>query len=97
MKTRNESIEGVIVPISWNERGKVKGVSLYTSGDEDVVLVHHYSPFFIKSLINKRVKVFGKTIGVVDGCRVFSVKRLLKKERDFFKDSRDSMTNHEAA
>ena len=84
IEKKKKYFEGTIVPISWEENGDVKKVSLYTDDGEDFILRRRFKYTDFLKLLNHRVRVFGNLIGMEDECEVISVARVMKKKNSHF-------------
>lgn len=60
-QNREETITGILNPISWDKYGRVKKFSISSNGDEDIIIEGGANYQKLKSLINRNVIAWGKT------------------------------------
>jgi hypothetical protein len=58
----NWSVSGIITPISWDKNDNVRGISIFTSDDEDIIISDATYFKKLRKLINKYVTVEGRVI-----------------------------------
>ena len=80
-RTHNETIEGVLNPISWDENNNVREFSIYTSEGEDIPVKCKSCVSKLGGMLNKLVRANGQ-IHDDDDHRVIELKNLypLKKK-----------------
>lgn len=59
LRGKTQTIFGVLNPIMWDRRGKVKKFSIYSSEDEDIIIEGYRNRHKLKALLNRRVEAQG--------------------------------------
>ena len=81
-KNQTTTIEGVLNPISWDEKNNIREFSIYTSEGEDIPIKCKNCLSKLGGLLNKMVKADGEIHDYDDGHREIELKNLhmLKKK-----------------
>ncbi|MFT6069346.1 MAG: hypothetical protein ACJAT2_003588 [Bacteriovoracaceae bacterium] len=79
----SQVFEGVLVATGWDRFDLVNQSSLYTSDNEDILLVHVSGMKKFKPYINQRVRITGKIVSTIKDERRLLVKRISRLTRGF--------------
>lgn len=88
-RSRNKLVEGIVTPISWNEKGDVRLFSLFTSEGEDILIDSEEFFDTLHMLIGKSISIYGTLYRTNYGAQIIYPKRIKvdghKKEDDIKK------------
>jgi hypothetical protein len=86
-KNKNEMIEGVLNPISWDNNNNIREFSIYTSEGEDVPVKCKSCLTRFGGLLNKLVRAKGEIHNCDDGHRVIELRNLHSLKKKNFKNA----------
>lgn len=69
------TVRGIIVPVDWDDKGKVKAVAISTHHEEEFIIHRSYDLNKLLKIIHQKVEVTG-TVEEKPGEKVIKVQRL---------------------
>ena len=95
-KNRQPSIQGIIIPSQWDDKGNIIGVSINTNDEKEYLIEPIGVGKDLLSLTQKKIEVRGKVRERIDGNRLIRVtnyKTIEEKPEDVFAIERGPTQN----
>ncbi|MCB9091186.1 MAG: hypothetical protein H6621_10905 [Halobacteriovoraceae bacterium] len=75
-KSKNQTVVGVLTPITWDRKGKVVKFSIYSDDGEDIVIKEYKHRDRLQRLLSKRVQAIGNIFRNKYGDKFIKLKRI---------------------
>jgi hypothetical protein len=79
LRRKKECIIGILNPIMWDKRGRIKKFSIY-SQDEDIIIEGYKNRERLKNLLNKKVEAKGQVTINEDGEKFIRLDKIRELE-----------------
>lgn len=71
---RRHSIEGLVIPDKWDEKGKICGIAIHTNREEVFLVAHNRMENELLHHLHLKVAIHGKISERLDGSKLIHVK-----------------------
>ena len=82
MKTSTISVEGIIIPANWDNKGNVVGLAIATRDEEEYLITDKDQMARLKPLLRQEVAITG-ILQIKKGRNIINVKRFSKLQAGF--------------